>query len=287
MTGKRTLAVVGVAILLAGSGCASCNYRAFQPARDAGPDCQVPLQDRREVYVFLVNGLTPSGSSGRDGLQEKLALQGFTKVYHGQLYHAGWMGTEMRRIHREEPAARFVIVGYDLGGAGASRLAADGIADELPVDALILLDPMGKPGTVGCSVRTLLVCSGSGAAPVPHTESLSVPDAGHFTLPTHPQTVAVVCELLTQVARKVEHPPVTDGNSGWRYEHAPPPRPIAAPGVNADPEWSFLHDRGGTQNTPLTPIDATVSARLDTRTIISLPAQSVSGPLPKKWPGTP
>jgi hypothetical protein len=287
MTGKRALVAAAVAVLLAAPGCVSCGHHVCKPAREAGPDCPIPLRDRQQVYVVLVNGLTPGGPSGLEGLRDRLADQGFTKVYCGQLCHAVWLGQEMRRVHKEEPAARFIVVGYDLGGAAALRLAADARTDGLPVEALVLLDPMGKPKDAGCAVRTVLVCSGSGTSPFPHSESLSVPDAGHFSLPTHPQTVAVVCDLLGEVASRVEHPAVYDPDGTVYYEHAPPARPVPGPPPGGDEDWLFLHDQPGPHNTPLLPPDAGIPL---TSGIVNPGAKSEAtvspntGPVAKKAP---
>ena len=257
MTGKQWLVAAGLGILLTAGGCGTCGHHVCKIAREAGPNCAVPLCDRQHVYVFMINGLTPYGSSGLEGLRDKLAESGFTKVYCGQLSHTVWFGTEMRRLHAEEPEARFVLVGHDVGGTAAARLAADAVEDGLPVDALVMLDPMGsKPPAVGCSVRTLLICSGTANSPLPHTERIAVPDAGHFTLPAHPQTVAAVCGVLGEVARKVEHPEVLDINPLPTYPHAPPVRAMTSPA--SDREWGFLLDQVGTHNVPLTPVDAAV-----------------------------
>lgn len=255
MMGKRAVLTVAVVTLLAGSGCVCCRPEASRLAYEAGPDTPLPACERQKVYAFLVNGLTPTGMSG---LVDQLNAQGFPKVAYGQLCHAVWMGQEMRRIHTDDADARFIIIGYDLGGMIASRLASDAIADGLPVDALVLLDPVGKSPVPGCPVRTVLVCSGVAKVPMPHTECVPIPDAGHFSLPTHPQTVAVVCRVLQDSAGNVTRA-APEREVMWTYEHAPTPLPRPLPAPNADPKWTFLLDVQGSHTTPLLPATPEVS----------------------------
>jgi hypothetical protein len=250
MTGKRAVVAVGAAVLLVSAGCATCGHESAKLALDAGPTCDTPTCHRQKVYVFMVNGLIPCGSGGMAGLRDQIAAAGFPKTAYGQLIHAGWLAGEMRRVHADDPCARFVVIGYDLGGSVAARLTAAGAAEGLPVDALVLLDPTGKIPMADCGVRTILVRSAAGGAAVPHTESVVVPDAGHFRLPTHPVTVGVVCELLTEVAGKVALPPPIPMIEP-DYEHAPVPLPMPRPVPDGDPAWNFLLDQTGGVTPPL------------------------------------
>lgn len=255
MTGKRWLILAAVGSLLGGTGCVNCNHHTHKMAVDVGPECPLPLADRQRVYLFLVNGLTPG--CGLDSLRDEVSRQGFPKIACGQLVHIGWMANEMRRIHADDPGARFVMLGYDAGGPAAARLASDAVADGLSVDAVVLLDPLGKCDTFGAS-RTVLVTSATatGSGPTPHSESVPVPDASHFKLPTHPQTVAVVLSLLTESAARARPTDVPMPVIELTYEHAPPPRAITAPGLDAPAEWNFLLDLPGHHTDPLQPIDS-------------------------------
>lgn len=254
MTGKTWLVAVAVCLLFTGSGCVSCCHQAAKVALEKGPTCEVPKRDRDKVYAVLVNGLTPNGSAGLEGLRDRLAEHGFTKVYYGQLYHAWWMAMEMRTIHKDDPTARFVLVGYDFGCSLATWIANDAVEDGLNVDAVFLLDPVGKQDMASCKVRTVLVrgCSATGVAP--HTESVVIPGANHFTLPADPQTVSLVYGVLKNSAYQVQHPPVyefglpaSETLRDWKNQ----PNPSAIP-----PEWRFLNGQPGSQSGPLTPAPA-------------------------------
>jgi pimeloyl-ACP methyl ester carboxylesterase len=237
-----------------GSGCASCGHQACKPCLNAGPTCELPLGNRNQTYAVLVNGLTPSCGAGLDGLRDKLAQEGFCKVYYGQLCHALWLAQEMRRVYKEVPDARFVVVGYELGGPVAARIARDAADDGLPVDALVLLDPTGKPDGLGGGLRTIVVRSGCTVTPVAYAEALALPDAGHFTLATHTETVGLVRDLLGESAWRV--PTVLPGPTAeWTYEFAPPARSTPMPGPEDDPAWHFLLDLPGPKSPPLIPFD--------------------------------
>jgi hypothetical protein len=252
MTGKAWLAAVSVGLLLGGSGCMTCCHQSAKVALEVGPTCDIPACDRQHVYAFLVNGITPALPTGLEGLRDRLADRGFVKTYYGQLCHAPWYYYEMKRLHRENPSARFVVVGYDFGCAAASALAADAVQAGVPVDAVVLLDPVGKQPMGGCATRTVLVRCGCGE-PAPHTESAAVPGANHFTLPAHPRTVDLVHDLLKESAVRVVHPEALDANV-WGHEYAPPPRDLAVPPPGFAPDWLFLHDHAGPHAVPLTPV---------------------------------
>lgn len=226
-----------VTVAALAGGCTTCHHQACRSVLEAGPDCTLPLYNRQHVHIFLVNGVAPPGL---EGLRDRLNEHGFPKVYCGQLPHAVWMGQELRRVAGEEPEAKFVIVGYDLGGAAAVKLATDAIADQIQVEAVILLDPVASDAAAIPGVRTLLVTSVKGAFTTPHTERLTIPDAGRFGLPTHLKTVAVVCNVLFEVASRIPPPPPAV-ETDWSYEHAPPVSPVT-PALSSDPAWNFLRD---------------------------------------------
>ncbi|MDB5313586.1 MAG: hypothetical protein JWO38_7788 [Gemmataceae bacterium] len=253
MTGKRWLIAVGLGALFAGSGCVSCGHQACKPVLDAGPNCEVPACDRRHVYTVLINGLTPGGPSGLEGLRDRLATHGYEKVYYGQLCHVWWMWQEMKRVHTEDPSARFVIIGYDFGSDSAAGLARDAVAKGIPVDAVVLLDPSGQPDPGTCPVRTVMLRCTAGVA-APHADGIALCGATHLTLPTHPRTVEIVCELLKESAARVEHPPYYEGPE-MTYDGAPP-RAMPLPGPGLTEDWFFLHDQPGTHAVPLTPVPA-------------------------------
>src|SRR4051794_13154954 len=108
-----------LAIVLANTGCVSCCSKSYKQALNHGPDCDTPSPCRNQVYVFMIHGVTPSTECGLSALRVKLAENGFAKVGVGELASALEIIWEIKKIRACEPDARFVFIGYDVGGAAA------------------------------------------------------------------------------------------------------------------------------------------------------------------------
>ena len=243
MRGQFWLIGAVLATIIANTGCVSDCHKTYQTAWERGAGCELPTPCRSRVYVFMLHGVTPSTDCGLETLRMKLAEGGFAKVATGELVHAWWVASEIKDIRKCDPEARFVLIGYDLGCAAAVPLARDLVAKGVPVDAVVLLDPVGPMPAQGCGVHTLLFASGASTTTAPHTGRVIVPDASHFGLPTHPTTVAVVTALLKDIAARNCHPTI-ESVPAWDYKYAPEMRPevtVQKPGG----EWDFLSDQPG------------------------------------------
>lgn len=261
---KRFWAVGALlAIVAANAGCVSCCHESYAKAWHAAPDCELPPDCRGRVHVFMVHGVTPTHDCGLAALRRRLAESGFAQVGEGELLSAPCIAIEIKRIHQCDPGAKFVLIGYDFGGAAAAWLARDLTEKRIPVEAVVLLNPLGcgEP----CGVRTLLVTSGCTTSTAPFTERVVVATASHARLPGHPTTVAVVTKLLKEIAT-TGYQPEEGGVWMWSYPHAPEMRPIA---VGGGDEWDFLAEQGGTPypigtrvtTTPLQQAPSTASAK--------------------------
>lgn len=239
---KRFWAVGAVlAVILANTGCITCCHDSYKKALAVGPDCELPPECRSRVYVFLVHGVTPTTDCGLSALRELLAASGFAKVGEAELAGSLCAALEIKRIHKCEPEAKFVLVGYDFGGVAAACLARELSGKGIPVAGVVLLDPLG-PLPDRCDVPTLLITSGTTASRAPSTQHVVVPDAKHSTLPAHATTVASITNLLMEIAAgelEVREDPVPL----WSYKHAPEMRPVI-PARGG--EWDFLADGGPT-----------------------------------------
>ncbi len=243
MTGKRWLVAAVVATVLAVSGCATCGSTGYGLAEQAGPNCEVPTAQRNQVYVFAVSSLNPASVLALDKFREEVNKQGFAKVASGQIIHTSWMASEMQRIHKEQPDAVFVIVGTDSGGTTAVTLAEKVQAVGVPVTAFVLIDAEGKTPLPNLGMRTLWV-GGYGLGIVAGVESVTVADAGRYTLASNSETVSAVAKLLNEIAVATPQP-VVEEVAAFSYPHAPPARPIVE--VGRDLEWNFLFDQPGGQ----------------------------------------
>lgn len=253
MSTRYWAATAILATALANTGCVTHCHRGYQKTLEHGADYDVPTPCRNQVHVFMMHGLTPSTDSGLNALRLELGRNGFAKVGIGELCDAGWVKREIDCIRFNDPDARFVLLGYDCGGAVAVALARDLTAKGVHVDALVLLDPMGCAAEpVG--TRTLLITSAKATWCVPHSAKIVVPGASHFGLPAHATTVATITELLKDIAVQNCQPPA-ETVPEWTYPHAPEPRRE----LTRTPagEWDFLADKPG----QVRPIGTQVVAR--------------------------
>jgi hypothetical protein len=230
-----------LAIVLANTGCVSCCSKSYATARNCGPDCDLPTPCRNNVYVFMVHGVTPTTDCGLEALRTKLAESGFAKVGVGELASAPCVWWEIRQIAKYEPDARFVLLGYDLGATAAVCLARDLRARKIPIEAVVLLDP------VGCGesrdLRTIVIASGSASySSLPCMPRVVISEANHFQLPAHPKTVGAISGLLQEIAARDCQPPV-DEIQEWNYPHAPEMRPLPMPRGD---DWDILAGGDGT-----------------------------------------
>jgi hypothetical protein len=214
----------------------SCADKCYRKGIENAPECDLTLAYRKHLYVFMIHGVTPSTGCGLYELQYKLSESGFAKVALGEFASAPLLYFEIKDVLKRDPDAKFVLLGYDFGAAAVVVLARELSAKGVPIEALVLLDPIacGEP-----NVRTLVITSGTTTSKVAGTERVSVPEAGHFKLPTHPGTAEAILELLKDVAVRTYQDP-GDGVPAWSYKHAPPMH--TAPGGSIDPEWNFLAD---------------------------------------------
>jgi hypothetical protein len=260
MNGKLWVAGAVLAIVLANTGCVSCCSKSYGKAWNCAPDCELPTHCRGNVYVFMVHGATPSTDCGLEALRAKLAECGFPKVGVGELAAAPCVWWEIKKIAKCEPDARFVLLGYDLGAPAAVCVARDLASKNIPVEAVVLLDPVGCGETR--DLRTIVVASGSASySTLPCMPRMTVYEANHFQLPAHPKTVAVVCGLLQEIAAR-DCKPGEDEIQEWNYPHAPEIHPLPMPRGD---DWDILADTGtplpiNTRATGTTPPVATPTA---------------------------
>jgi hypothetical protein len=239
MNGTLWVAGAVLAIVLANTGCVSCCSKGYGQAWKCAPDCELPTHCRGNVYVFMVHGVTPTTDCGLEALRAKLAECGFPKVGVGELAAAPCVWWEIKKIARCEPDARFVLLGYDLGAPAAVCVARELCAKSIPVEAVVLLDPVSCGETR--DLRTVVVASGSASSStLPYMPRFTVSEANHFQLPAHPKTVSILCGLLKEIAAR-DCKPGEDDIQEWNYPHAPEIHPLPMPRGD---DWDILADAG-------------------------------------------
>jgi hypothetical protein len=242
MRGQRWVIGAVLAIAVANTGCVTCCHKGYEKSLEHATECDLPGSCRNQTYAFLINGVTPPTHDGLNALRMKLAENGFAKVGIADLAGGLCVEHEVKKIVACEPDAKFVLIGYDVGASVAVCAARDLSANGVAVEAVVLLDPVACKDA--CGVPTLLITSGKHANTATHSQHVPVPEVGHFGLPAHPTTVAVITDLLRGIAATCPGPN-TDPVPQWSYKHAPAMRPEAK--ARANEEWNFLADRGPTR----------------------------------------
>lgn len=242
MKGRFWLAGGLLALLFSAAGCAVPCAKGYKCSLEHGPECDLPTPCRNRVHAFMVHGLTPSTDCGLNALRMKLGENGFPMVGIGELCHFWWVKDEIECIRHNDPDARFVLLGYDYGAPVAVALARGLKEKNVPVDAVVLLDPKGC-GPDPSGVYTLLIANGGSTACAPHSARVVVPGATHFGLPAHSTTVAVITDLLRNIASQHYEPEVEEVPV-WSYPHAPEARRVS-PAKPLGADWDFLADRPG------------------------------------------
>lgn len=243
MTGKLGSALIAVA-LLTGVGCVACRHKGFEDSVHSVAEPAFPPYVRAQVYLFMMNGHDVTECAGMLGLRDALCDAGFAKVYYAQRQDKDWYYRELRRLRFDEPDARVVLLSYGTAADRVLTLTRDAVRDGIPVDAVVLLDPVGVAGNLAETLPTHSVVVRShhwaGGWNLTGRENVRMDRVGHLSLPMQPGTVELVVGLMTASAAQVHledirllpHLPLTDRPS-------PTPRPVTAITI-PPPEWDFL-----------------------------------------------
>jgi hypothetical protein len=200
------------------------------------------------VYIFLVHGLDPLDFANLSGVRDHIVDLGFHKTYYGQFYHAGFFAKEIRRIHQEDPDARFVVIGFSLGASQARNICQRVKEDGIPIALLVYLDGntlentrADRPENAKQIVNILASGYVWNGAQLDGAINLNETDVYHFDAPTHKRTTHLLDDQLLTIAASV--PRVEPANPAPMPESdtepTPPRSPKQVPLVLRD-EWNFL-----------------------------------------------
>jgi hypothetical protein len=243
---RRLGAAFAAALLLGAAGCHSID--------PAGPDLrehvtccsELARPCRNHVYVFLVHGMDPLDFANLSGVRDYIQSLGFIKTYYGQLYHTWYFERELKRIHEEDPLARFVLIGFSFGANMVRDVARDAKKDGITIDLLVYLGgntlenrPEDRPDNALKIVNILASgCIWNGDT-LDGALNLHYSDVWHFGSPSHHHTLKVLAEELSVVADRVPLIVETVAHSvPAGPEEVPPPKDAARD------EWDFLKPDG-------------------------------------------
>ena len=242
MTGRIWFQLGVLAILGNASGCITAGYDGAKLAREAGPACHVPVENRNEVYLFVLGGNNPREVMALDKFRQGINAGGFAKVATGPSVYSAWMSGEIKRIHNEDPHAVFVIAGLDSSAALAVRLCEKAVDSGIPVEGMVIVDAADKTPKPMRRVRTLIVGTSTAHLADPSVSSL-VLAPGQLGLPAEQRTISEVVELLNEIAIQIPQLPSNETSTERNYPLARDVQISLEPRMSS--EWDFLFDQPG------------------------------------------
>jgi hypothetical protein len=251
------------ATLLTGTGCLTFCHPVPPPAKEmVAESAALPDGCRNHVYIFLIHGLDPLDAANISGLNDYLRSLGYIKTYYGQLYHLWYFQKELARIHKEDPEARFVLIGFSFGANLVREVAQEARAEQCVIDLLVYLGgntledvPYDRPDNVLKLVNILAAGCVWNGAELEGAENLHVTDVFHFGSPTHQQTLEVLRRELPVVASRVHFTaPANEPFPLDASELGPTPRPVQVPPPEGPrDEWDFLKPERGIDRSRVPP----------------------------------
>lgn len=225
-------------------GCVSVRHQSVeQTLYPCEPSPYLPAA-RNEVYLFMMNNsdLTEMGSLLT--LRDRLAQYGFPKVYHAQMPDYAWYTRELRRIHRDRPEARLLLLSYGHAASRIVQLAQEALVDELPIDGVIFLDPLGLNGDLkSClPVPTYQLRSHNwlGSKDLQTQQTFELAGVGHLSAATCQQTLHIMLSMLNGSAARVPGATPESLPQIPLKLPTPTPRPEIVIGESGTGAWSFL-----------------------------------------------
>lgn len=254
--------ILAALALAAGPGCLSFVHSLDLPPREQMiPGEAIPTPCRNHVHVFLIHGMDPLDLANLAGLTEYIHQLGYIKTHYGQLYHLWEFKKEIRRVHKDDPKARFVLIGFSFGANMVREIANAVKGDGIVIDLLVYLggntlenNAETQPGHVLHVVNILAAgCIWNGTT-MDRADNRHFTNVWHFGSPTHPKTREMLANELALVAARV---PYVESPPPYRpeLEQAPQPRRLRPdlgrnPSTELPAEWSFLSPRSAYKEAP-------------------------------------
>jgi hypothetical protein len=234
--------------LAAGPGCLTCLHPVAPPPLELAQACQeAPDCCRDRVYIFLVHGMDPLDSANLEGVRDYCRRLGFRNTYYGQLYHTAYFRREISRIHREDPGAHFILIGFSFGANMVRNIAQNVKAEGIPIDLLVYLGgntleniPHDRPENAARIVNILASgCIWNGAW-FDDAQNLHETDVWHFGSPSHPQTLEILARELGRIAASVSFVVPVEPPVPAVYNDEQTPRKVTVTSTGRPDEWDFL-----------------------------------------------
>jgi pimeloyl-ACP methyl ester carboxylesterase len=181
----------------------------------------------------MVNGITilPHIYGSLNGISDYIEELGLKRPRVATHYWRWCFQKEMRRIYQRDPEARFVLIGYSMGGGVVQEIARTMAAEGIPIALVVFIDAHGicsdldhRPGNV---VRTVNINSQS---PILHGRVLA--DAENYQVNTFRHLAAPKnVECLETLAREL----IGVASGSVPPSHTPVPAGANCPPIPAAP----------------------------------------------------
>jgi hypothetical protein len=242
--------------LATGQGCLGFVHSLdFPPQEQVAQGEMVPAPSRNHVHIFLIHGMDPLDLANLNGLTEYVQQLGYIKTHYGQVYHFWEFKKEMRRIHQQDPQARFVLIGFSFGANTVRELANAVRDDGILIDLLVYLGgntlentPQTQPDHVIHVVNILAAgCIWNGTQ-MDRADNIHYTNVWHFGSPTHPRTRELLARELAVVAGRVPYVEKVPPLPPEVEDEVPMPRRVSPEQVRRmaselPQEWTFLNSR--------------------------------------------
>src|SRR5262249_25277864 len=241
---------------LVAAGCVGPYVHPVPPPEPelAEPCLALPRGCRDHVYVFLVNGFDPTHVANFDGVRDDLDKLGFHKVYFAAMFHAPCILSRTRRLHHDDPQARFVLVGYSLGANTVRTIAQHLRPDGIDIELLAYIGgdtirnvPEDRPENchriVNVTAKGCVWMAGGivwDGADLDDAENARLPDVGHYQAPPHVHTPQMLARSLLDVAASVPVVVPLEKAPATLEEEGPTPRRVQPEASGQRDEWDFL-----------------------------------------------
>jgi hypothetical protein len=231
--------------LAAAPGCSTLYHDVGHPSPEQlAPSACLPPSCRNHVHVFFVHGLDPLDWANLEGVRDYVQSLGYVKTHFGQLYHTASFEKDLRRIHEEDPEARFVMVGFSFGANMVRNLARAAKEQGIPIDLLVYLGgntlkngPEDHPDNVVKLVNILATGWIWNGDTFDDAENVTYSDRWHFGSPSHPYTLDVLGRELAVVAGRI---PFVDPGLAPIEEGPTPRRADSQTALKVEDGWDFL-----------------------------------------------
>ncbi len=167
------------------------------------------------VHIFLITGIDPNDLAHLKRIRRYCQDLGFRYTQRGHWYDQRRFEQQIRCIRREDPEARFVLVGYSLG-ANVVRSMAQSLArnNDANIDLMVYIAgnllkywPQDLPTNVAKVVHIMADSNIYRETPTVGADNYKLTNTGHIKSPTHPQTLDILARELAEIAASVPaHP---------------------------------------------------------------------------------